>query len=138
MIEQIVPGQTLGAQLIKGVWSVWLRSIRAKCYLAETIRDLEIGGVKISMYDTYPVSKPIPNEKVSRSPSHVVCNYYKCNLKVFDMRFQSVEYAYQWRFMKCIGMDEHALDILDAQTPNEAKFPLESPNTNTKTGIVLS
>ena len=200
--------------------------------MAETIRDLEIGGVKISMHDTYPISKPIPNDKalfrdlpqyvsnnaileflndqpgihvksgiifsrlrdsenkltpycsgdrfvyvrgnmsqdihstaliehnkccvlhkvqetacarcrktdhattntnrcdafkedpdtiIIRSPSHVMCNYYKCNLKVFDMRFQSVEHAYQWRFIKYIGMDEHALEILDAQTPNEAK-----------------
>ena len=231
MIEEIVPGQTLGVQLIKGVWSVWLRSIRAKCYLAETIRDLEIGGVKISMHDTYPVSKPIPNEKVLfrdlpqyvsnnaileflndqpgihvksgiiffrlqdseskltpycsgdrfvyvrgnmsqaihstaliehnkcrvwhksqetacaicrktdhattntnrcdafkedydaiiiRSPSHVMCNYYKCNLKVFDMRFQSVEHAYQWHFMKYIGMDEHAWEILDHGSHSKA------------------
>ena len=65
--------------------------------------------------------KEDPNAIIIRSPSHVMCNYYKCNLKVFDMRFQSVEYAYQWRFMKCIGMDEHALEILDALTSNEAK-----------------
>ena len=50
-----------------------------------------------------------------------MCNYYKCNLKVFDMRFQSAEHAYHWRFMKYLGMDEHALEILDARTPNEAK-----------------
>ena len=49
-----------------------------------------------------------------------MCNYYKCNLKVFDMRFQSVEHAYQWRFIKYIGMDEHAFEILDARTANEA------------------
>ena len=64
MIGKIVPGQTLCAQLIRGVWSVWLRSIRAKCYLTEMIRDLEIGGVKASMHDTYPISKPMQNEKV--------------------------------------------------------------------------
>ena len=61
------------------------------------------------------------NAIIIRSPSHVMYNYYKCNLKVFDMRFQSVEHAYQWRFMKYIGMDQHALEILDARTPNEAK-----------------
>ena len=38
-----------------GVWYVWLRSIRVKCYLAGKIRDLEIDGIG---------SKPIPNEKI--------------------------------------------------------------------------
>ena len=65
MIESGVPGQTLGDQLVTaGVWSVWLRSIRAKCYLAGKIRDLEIDGIKMSIHDTYPSSKPIPNEKI--------------------------------------------------------------------------
>ena len=49
---------------MKGVWSVWLRSICAKCYLAGKIRDLEIDGIKVSIHDTYPSSKPIPNEKI--------------------------------------------------------------------------
>ena len=76
MIEKIVPGQTLGGKVIRGVWSVWLRSIRAKCYLSETIRDPGIGGVKLSMHDTYPISKPIPNEKVlfRDLPQHVSNN----------------------------------------------------------------
>ena len=37
------------------------------------------------------------------------------------MRFQSAEHAYHWHFMKYLGMDEHALELLDAQTPTEAK-----------------
>ena len=65
--------------------------------------------------------KEDPDEIIIRSPSHVMCIYYKCNLKVFDMRFQSAEHAYHWLFMKYLGIDEHALEILDARTPNEAK-----------------
>ena len=231
MIESIVPGQTMGAQFVKGVWSVWLRSIRAKCYLAGKIRDLEIDGIKVSIHDTYPSSKPIPNEKIVlrdlppdvsdnairgflkdqpgisvksgvmfsrirnnenklpfcsgdrfvyargnianaihttalieqnkcrvwhktqetacagcrktdhtttntescdafredpdailiRSPSNVMCNYYKCYIKAYGIKFPTSEHAYQWRFMKYLGHHEFALEILNARTPSEAK-----------------
>ena len=45
MTYNIVPGQTQGPQLVKRIWSIWLKSKRAKCYLAETIRDLDIDVV---------------------------------------------------------------------------------------------
>ena len=37
------------------------------------------------------------------------------------MEFRSDEHAYQWCFIKYIRMEEHALDILDVETPAEAK-----------------
>ena len=37
------------------------------------------------------------------------------------MEFRSDEHAYQWCFIKYIRMDEHTLEILDAETPAEAK-----------------
>ena len=37
------------------------------------------------------------------------------------MEFRPAEHAYQWRFMKYIRMDGYALEILDAETPAEAK-----------------
>ena len=56
-----------------------------------------------------------------RSPNNVLCNYYLCKMKVFNVEFRSAEHAYQWRFMKYIKIDEHALEILDAESPAEAK-----------------
>ena len=37
------------------------------------------------------------------------------------MEFRSAEHAYQRRFMKYIKMNEHALEVLDAESPAEAK-----------------
>ena len=42
---------------------MWLRSVRAKIYLADTIREINIYGAKMTVYDTYPSSKTVPNEK---------------------------------------------------------------------------
>ena len=41
-------------------------------------------------------------------------------LRVFNTHFISAEHAYQWRFMRYIGRDDHAHDILAAWTPAEA------------------
>ena len=43
------------------------------------------------------------------------------NLKLFDKEFKSSEHAYQWRFLKYIGMDDLAEKIIDAITPADAK-----------------
>ena len=40
---------------------------------------------------------------IIRSPSYVMCNYYQCNIKVF----LSSEQAYQWRFVKHIGLEAY-------------------------------
>ena len=42
-------------------------------------------------------------------------------LKCFPNELSSSEQAYQWRFIKYIGMDDLAGEILAAQTPAEAK-----------------
>ena len=64
MLDKIVPGQTQEAQFVKGIWSIWLKSKRAECYLAETIRDVDIDGAKVTLHDIYPSTKPIPNENI--------------------------------------------------------------------------
>ena len=92
MIEQIVSGQTLGVQLIRGAWLVCLRSIRAKCYLAETIRETACARCRKTDHITTNTNrcdafKEDPDAIIIRSPSHVMCNNYKCNLRVLDMRF---------------------------------------------------
>ena len=56
-----------------------------------------------------------------RSPKHVLCNYYPAHIKVYDTMFYSVEQAYQWRFLKYIGMEEQAQQVLDTRSPAEAK-----------------
>ena len=56
-----------------------------------------------------------------RSANYAMCNYYMCNLRVFEMDFRSSEQAYQWRFMKYLGMDDLAQEIFEAKTPEEAK-----------------
>ena len=56
-----------------------------------------------------------------KSPQFVLCNYFPCRVKVFDIEFSSSEHAYQWRYLKHIGMDELALEVLDAPLASEAK-----------------
>ena len=53
--------------------------------------------------------------------SYVMCNYYKCNINVFDKVFQSSEQAYQWRFVNYLGLENFAQEIMNASTTNEAK-----------------
>ena len=55
-----------------------------------------------------------------RSPSYVMCNYYKCNIKVFDKVFQSSEQAYQWRFVNHLGLEDFAQEIMNSSTTHEA------------------
>ena len=56
-----------------------------------------------------------------KSPQFVLCNYFPCRVKVFDNEFTSSEHAYQWRYLKHIGMDELAPEVLDASSASEAK-----------------
>ena len=232
IFNQHVPDQTIGAQLVHGVWSIWIKDTRARDYLINKVKLIELEGRPIEIYDLYPTAKAIPNEKIVfkdlppavddatiinylndqpgiivksgviwarirddnnkltslysgdrfvfvkglfspalpvtalldynrariwhksqekaclrcrqidhttiqtnkcgaftsdlntvtiRSPQNPLCNYYKCNIKVFNMEFPSAEHAYQWRFMKYIRMDDHALEILDAESPTAAK-----------------
>ena len=56
-----------------------------------------------------------------RSSNCTLSNFHMCIIKLWNETFCSSEQAYQWRFMKYIGMDELADGILAAQTPAEAK-----------------
>ena len=56
-----------------------------------------------------------------RSPNCVMSNYFLTHVKVFDQEFRSSEHAYQWRFLKYIGMDDLAESVLSARTPADAK-----------------
>ena len=216
----------------RGIWTIWLNSNRAKRYLLENVKVLQVDRHKIDIYEFYPNSRPIPNEKILfrdlplsmgdsdiidflnlqpgitvksgiiaakirdennkltsfysgdrfvyvkgkfttalhtiglinfhkcriwhqsqaracircrqldhtstdtescpaytgdtniimiRSANYAMCNYYMCNLRVFEMDFRSSEQAYQWRFMKYLGMDDLAQEIFEVKTPEEAK-----------------
>ena len=73
-VNEIIPGNVNGAQLISGIWSVWLVSLEAKNYLIEGNFSLTIGNHRIFIYGEYPVivRRP-PTEKVlfKNVPFHV-------------------------------------------------------------------
>ena len=56
------PGLVIGAQLFKGIWSIYLRSQRAKNHLS-TVRFLKTNNFPIELHDTYPIAKSVPDEK---------------------------------------------------------------------------
>ena len=59
-----MPGQTVGAQLVKGVWSIWLNDLHARKHMTDTVKGINVDGRKIVVYDIYPISRSIPNEKI--------------------------------------------------------------------------
>ena len=56
-----------------------------------------------------------------KSPQFVLGNYFPCRMRIFDNEFSSSEQAYQWRYLKYIGMDELAQEVLEASSAKEAK-----------------
>ena len=62
--NQHVPDQTIGAQLVQGVWSIWIKDPRARDYMLSTVKMIELEGRPIEIHDLYPTSKVIPNEKI--------------------------------------------------------------------------
>ena len=60
-----------------------------------------------------------PDAILIRSPSYVMCNYYKWYIKAFGIEFPTSEHAYPWRFIKYLGHHEYVLE--NARTPSEAK-----------------
>ena len=56
-----------------------------------------------------------------KSPQFELCNYFPCRMRIFDNEFSSSEQAYQWRYLKYIGMDELAHEILEESSAEEAK-----------------
>ena len=229
--EQHVPGQILGAQCHNSVWSVITRSDRARSYMVNTMKGVNINNTKVEIHDKYPTGKTVPNEKIVfrdvpfdlkdedilqflnnkgimiktgviagrlrdknskltqylsgdrivyvkgnfspvlhsfaninnnkckilhqsqhlacqrcrclghhtsetnkcdayiedtegitiKSPQYVLCNYYPSPLKVFKTKFASSEHTYQWRFLKHIGEDALAQEVIEASCPADAK-----------------
>ena len=60
--EQHVPGQILGAQCHNSVWSVITRSDRARSYMVNTMKGVNINNTKVEIHDKYPTGKTVPNE----------------------------------------------------------------------------
>ena len=71
--------------------------------------------------DACPAYREDPSVVTIRSSNCILSNFHMCTIKLWNQTFCSSEHAYQWRFMKYIGMDELADEILEAQTPAEAK-----------------
>ena len=58
------PGQVIGAQLFKGIWSIYLRSQRARNHLS-TVKFLKTNNnFPIELHDSYPIAKSVPDEKI--------------------------------------------------------------------------
>ena len=64
IVNQHVPGQTVGGQLVKGVWSIWLKDLRARKHMTDTVKVINVDGRKIDVHDIYPISRSIRNEKI--------------------------------------------------------------------------
>ena len=60
IFNQHVPDQAIGAQLIHGVWSIWIKDTRARDYLINKVKLIELEGRPIEIYDIYPTAKAIP------------------------------------------------------------------------------
>ena len=43
--NQHVPDQTIGAQLVQGVWSIWIKDPRARDYMISTVKMIELAIV---------------------------------------------------------------------------------------------
>ena len=68
----LIPDNVIGAQLINGIWAIWLKTTEAKNYLLEG--GCSIGHHRVLLYGEYPiiVRRP-PTEKVlfKAVPFHV-------------------------------------------------------------------
>ena len=64
IVNHHVPGQTVGAQLVKGVWSIWLEDLHDRKHMTDTVKGIHVDGRRIDVHDIYPISRSIPNEKI--------------------------------------------------------------------------
>ena len=64
LCDQHVPGQVIGTQFYNGVWSIWLRSVEARLSLIKNVNNLHVNNRDVPLYNTYPVAKNVPNEKI--------------------------------------------------------------------------
>ena len=73
-MNELTPDHVRGAQLINGIWSIWLRSDETKNYIIEGNFTISIGNNRVFIYGDYPiiVRRP-PSEKVlfKNVPFHV-------------------------------------------------------------------
>ena len=59
------------------------------------------------------------NVHTIRSVQNPLCNFYPCNVNVYDRTFDSSEQAYQWCFIQHLGRDDLAEKILTAAKAKE-------------------
>ena len=63
IINNIVHGQPVCAQLINGIWSIWLKSVEVRNHLVE-LKMITPDNISIVLFSTYHLSKPVPNDKI--------------------------------------------------------------------------
>ena len=63
--ETHVAGQVLGAQWTNGIWSLWLKTEKARAYLVDKLKTIIIYNQNVEIHGDYPMSKPVPNEKIT-------------------------------------------------------------------------
>ena len=64
MFNVHIPDQTLGAQLVKGIWTIWVKSNRAQQFIMDHVKVLRINYIDVDIYDQYPSHRNIPNKKI--------------------------------------------------------------------------
>ena len=62
--EKLVPGQIIGAQCYNGVWSLRARTEKARTYMVNTVKIINIDNTSVEIHDSYPTAKSVPNEKI--------------------------------------------------------------------------
>ena len=64
-MNELAPNHVKGAQLLSGIWSIWLNSAETKKELIEGNCSLTIGNHRVFIYGDYPVIvRQPPTEKV--------------------------------------------------------------------------
>ena len=94
---------------------VWHKSQADAC---ERCRGLDHNTSDISSCKAFSEN---PDVITIKSSKFVLSNYYPCHVRMYNTSFRSSEHAYQWRFLKHIGMDELAQDVLQAPSAAAAK-----------------
>ena len=54
-MNELTPDHVRGAQLINGIWSIWLRSDETKNYIIEGNFTITIGNNRVFIYEYYPI-----------------------------------------------------------------------------------
>ena len=73
-MNDLIPEHVKGAQLMTGIWSIWLRSPETKNYLLEGNISISIGNYRVFIHGEYPtIVKRPPTEKIlfKNLPFHV-------------------------------------------------------------------